>query len=92
MKVFCLNDEQWGTKVRGFFRSFIRIDPGPKYGDIDEVVEVLEYKGEKFYVLQAWPDQSYDVDEFIPISEEDETEFERQPIKMHTWPVDKALK
>jgi len=96
MRVYCINDAGWVIKISTFFGCIWVKAGGPKYGDIDEVTATNEHSGRKFYELQAWPKGEYDANYFIPLSEIDETEFERKSIEtiktLQLWPEDPALK
>lgn len=95
MKVLCINDFGWSLRVKSFFGfgDSWRNGPGPEYGDIDDVVQEEESdKGKLFYWLRKWPGAKYEADWFIPLSEMDERQFEREPIRIfNSWPEDKGL-
>lgn len=73
----CINDAYWGTKIPGY--CDIQSD-GPEYADIDLVTGEIELSGVKYYILEDWPSDAFDSECFIPISDIDETEFERESI------------
>jgi len=96
MKVLCINDSGWMVRISSFFgfggHWFKGL--GPVFGDIDVVIKEEQGDGGKlFYFLQNWPGGQYEANEFIPLSDIDETLFERKSIvKTTIWPLDKALK
>ena len=79
MKVFCINDFGWCVERNYFlFKREIDVD-GPDYGDINTVLREYYSKGILYYELVEWhpehPDDGFQADCFIPLSEIDETEL-----------------
>jgi hypothetical protein len=70
MRVMCINDKWFLGGIREKPR------PGPKYGDICEVVEEKTLYGELMYVLAEWRGGEYEdgftAECFIPLSDEPE--------------------
>lgn len=81
MKVLCICSDWEYTKKWDRFMQFIfgRNHPDPVYGNI---YNVIGEESNDYYVLEEFAGNGgYEKDCFIPISEIDETEFERQIIK-----------
>lgn len=72
MKVYCINDIGWGE-----YYNPEKQTPGPKYGDIDTVIETRTEGKITGYKLRRFPDSYFIHDQFIPLSEVSETEMER---------------
>lgn len=90
MKVFCIISTGW-VQIANFDPK--RGNSGPEYGDIDEVVAECVFEELVYYQLERFPGDDFYSGAFIPISDMDETTFERQQLKKEThWPVDKSIK
>jgi hypothetical protein len=92
MRVLCINEKGWETKVKGIpGEPFVKV-PGPLYGEVYEVVNEGVTGSQRYYELESWPDIKWCAECFIPISDIDETEFERYKQKQFVpWPADKAI-
>jgi len=82
MRLVCINTTGWYQDKKALFGliTYKRNCKGPKYGDIVTKIKDVYEEGILYYILVEWPDandEGFEATSFIPLSEIDETEMER---------------